>query len=456
MNPWEQYATELVIDLYELTMGASYLEEDMFGEATFSLFIRDYPRHRAFFVSAGLERLLDMISGFRFHEDSLRYLELTGKFKQSFLDYLREFRFTGTIRAIPEGRLFFTQEPVLEVTAPIIEGQLIETLIINTIQLETMIAGKAARCVHAARGRGLIDFGLRRTHGVDAGVGAARATYLAGFLGTSNVLAGKIHGIPIFGTMAHSYVTSFRLEMDAFLAFARTFPDNTVLLIDTYDTVHGARQAVEVARRLATEGKGLLGVRLDSGDLVALSREVRHIFREAGFPQIRIMASGGLDEIDLRDLLEAGAEIDIFAVGTRVGVSADAPYLDMAYKLVEFEGRPVLKLSSGKKTWVGRKQVYRFHDHRDRMEEDVLSLLSELPPDGGEPLLQKVMENGERLIPPESLQDIRSRFASEWEKLPEQYRKLEPEELYPVAISQALQDMDRLTVRERKTLEGWR
>ncbi len=360
------------------------------------------------------------------------------------------------MRAIPEGRIFFANEPVVEVTAPITEGQLLETLVLNVVQLETLIASKAARCVHAARGRSLIDFSFRRTQGVDAGVKAARTSYLVGFDGTSNVLAGKLYGIPVFGTMAHSYVTSFEHELDSFLAFYRTFPENTVLLIDTYDTVSGARKAVEVARIMAADGKVLKGVRLDSGDMAALSREVRRLFRESGLEGVSILASGNLDEFKIQELIEAGAEIDVFAVGTRMGVSSDAPYLDIAYKLVEYDGRPILKLSSGKKTWVGRKQVYRLHDAQGMMKEDILSLLSERQVEG-EPLLTVVVDEGKRRNPPESLSAIRERFSRDWNALPPPCREIRPTEGYPVKISRALEELDTRTVEDkRREIEGGR
>src|SRR5271157_3981847 len=308
MKPWEQYAPELIADLYELTMAESYFQEGMTGEATFSLFIRDYPADRSCFVSSGLESLLQILPDFRFSGESLRYLVSLGKFSTGFIDYLRGFRFSGSIRAIPEGRIFFVDEPILEVTGPIIEAQVIETLVLNVIQLETMLAGKAARVFAASSGKGLIDFGMRRAHGVDASLKSARASYLVGFKGTSNLLAGKIYGIPVFGTMAHSYVTSFPCELDAFHAFTRAFPDNSVLLIDTYDTIAGALKAVEVARTLREKGKELLGVRLDSGDLADLSKRVRFILDEAGFPGVTIMASGNLDEYQIEKLLNSGAQ----------------------------------------------------------------------------------------------------------------------------------------------------
>jgi len=446
MNPWEQLAPELLTDLYELTMAASYFRESMFQEATFSLFIRDYPPHRSYFVAAGLEHLLELLRGYRFREDSIDYLRQTGRFSSAFLDYLSTFEFTGSVRALPEGRIFFADEPILEITAPLIEGQLLETLVINVIQLETLLASKAARCVEAARGRGVIDFGLRRTHGIDAGLKAARASYLAGFLGTSNVLAGRLYSLPVFGTMAHSYVTSFPTEMESFNAYAACFPENTVLLIDTYDTLSGARKAVAIARRLAAQGKSLIGVRLDSGDLATLSREVRAILDGAGFPDVRIFASGTLDEYQIEKLLEAGAAIDLFAVGTRMGVSADAPYFDIAYKLVEYGGRPILKLSPGKKTWVGKKQVYRFRDKDRAMVRDELCLVSE-PSPGGEPLLEPAMEKGVVVRPVESLETIRARFNADRSALPLPYRAVRAGERYPVQISASLEALEEETVK---------
>ncbi len=451
MKAWERYSPELVTDLYELTMGESYFNEKMSGEATFSLFIRDYPTARSYFVSAGLEALLDALPDFRFSEESLRYLVSLEKFSTGFIDYLRGFRFSGSIRAIPEGRIFFAQEPIVEVTAPIIEAQIVETIVVNMIQLETMFASKAARVYGAACGRGIIDFGMRRTHGVDASVKAARASYMVGFSGTSNLLAGKICGIPVFGTMAHSYVTSFPSELDAFNAFARTFPDASVFLIDTYDSISGALKAVEVAKAMLEKGKKLLGVRLDSGDLSDLSRKVRLILDEAGLPYVKIMASGNLDEYKVESLVKGGADIDSFAVGTRMGVSADAPYLDIAYKLVEYEGRPVLKLSTGKRTWIGKKQVYRSYGADGKMEFDCVSLFDSGRVEG-EPLMELVMNGGERSHQPEPLSEIRSRFLDEWQKLPEELKAISSSPVYRVEVCDSLRELNsevtRLKMRE--------
>ncbi len=454
MNPWERYAPELVTDLYELTMAESYLGEGMTGEATFSLFIRDYPAARSYFVAAGLESLIQILPAFRFSDESLRYLVSLGKFSARLIDYLRDFRFSGSIRAIPEGRIFFAEEPILEVTAPIIEAQVIETLVLNVIQLETMLASKAARVFAAASGKGLIDFGMRRAHGIDASLKAARASYLVGFMGTSNLLAGKIYGIPVFGTMAHSYISSFPCELDAFHAFAHAFPDNSVLLIDTYDSIAGALKAVEVAAALREKGNKLLGVRLDSGDLADLSRKVRLILDQAGFPDVKIMASGNLDEYQVERLLSGGAQIDFYAVGTRMGVSADAPYLDIAYKLVEYEGRPILKLSTGKKTWIGKKQVYRFYGAHGKMNFDRVCLLDSARQEG-EPLMELVVKGGQSVRAPESLLEIRARFSNEWRRLPEKLQAIHPGQVYPVEVCQSLKELDSKTalLKRREEVE---
>ena len=327
----------LFADLYELTMAACYFENGMFAPATFSLYIRKYGPHRSYLVSAGLEEVLDFLERFQFMPDELDFLQSTGLFSIDFLNYLERLRFTGELFAIPEGRLFFKDEPILEITAPVIEAQLIESFIINAVNLQVSIASKAARCIHAAGGKNLVDFSLRRTQGTDAGMKVARASYIAGFGGTSNVLAGKLYSIPISGTMAHSFVLSFEEEIEAFRAFARTFPDRTVLLIDTYDTVSGAKKAAAVGREMLEGGHMLKGVRLDSGDIAKLSKEVRRILDEAGLKEVIIFASGGFDEFEIEEVLSKGARVDAFGVGTKMGVSADAPYNDIAYKLVEYQ-----------------------------------------------------------------------------------------------------------------------
>jgi nicotinate phosphoribosyltransferase len=429
----------LFTDLYELTMAASYFRERMQGEATFSLFVRRLPARRAFLVAAGLEEVLGFLEGLEFSEAALRYLRSLDMFERRFLDFLAEVRFTGSVRAVPEGTVLFADEPLVEVTAPIVEAQLVETAIINFVHLQTVLASKAVRSVLAARGRPIVDFGLRRTHGIDAGMKAARCAFIAGAAMTSNVLAGCHEGIPPTGTMAHSYVMAFPDELEAFRAFARAFPRGTTLLIDTYDTVAAAHKAVTVARELERRGARLAGVRLDSGDLVQLSRDVRRILDDAGLPGVRIFASGGLDEESVARCLDADAPIDAFGVGTRMNVSADAPYLDIAYKLVRYGGRDVLKLSPGKATWPGEKQVYRLRGADGGFARDVLALRDEPAPDGrAEPLLGTVMAAGRRHEAAPSLAAIRERCAQQVAALPGTLRRLVTDDRYVVEPSARL------------------
>jgi nicotinate phosphoribosyltransferase len=415
----------------------------MFAPATFSLFIRAYPPDRGYFISAGLNDVLSYLEDFHFSEDDLAYLESLEMFPQDFLHHLSTLSFTGEVHALSEGRIFLKDEPVLEITAPLIEAQLVETFVINTMNLQVSIATKASRAVHAAGGRRLVDFSLRRTQGTDAGMKVARAGYIAGFDGTSNVLAGKAYGIPTFGTMAHSFVTSFEEEIEAFRAFSRTFPDNTVLLIDTYDDLQGAAKAIEVAKEMAARGEKLRGVRLDSGDMAEISREVRRLLDEEGLPEVQIFASGGFDEHKIATVVEEGGQIDAFGVGTKLGVSADAPYTDMAYKLVEYDGRPVMKLSTGKKTLVGRKQVFRhksaasFHDTIGLRDDSV----------EGEPLLKLVMKEGRRDDDaPGAVADIRQRFFDEFKRLGDGYKALKDPVPLEAALSSSLENLQRNVV----------
>jgi nicotinate phosphoribosyltransferase len=437
--------TAMLTDLYEFTMAEVYFREQMFQPATFSLFIREYPPHRSYFISAGLQSVLDFLESMQFAPDDLEYLNSTGLFSREFLDYLAEFRFTGEVVAIPEGRLFFRDEPVIEVTAPLIEAQLAETAIINMVNLQVNIAVKVSRCVHAAQGRSIVDFSLRRTQGADAGMAVARSGYIAGMSATSNVLAGKTLGIPVAGTMAHSFVTSFKKEIDAFRIFAETFGDRTVLLIDTYDTLVGAEKAVIVAKEMAARGRRLRGVRLDSGDMVELSRKVRGLFQRKGLAYVDIFASGGFDEFKIDQSIRNGGEIDAYGVGTKMGVSADSPYTDIAYKLVQFDGRPVMKLSSGKKTLVAPKQVFR-KEKMGRMTEDTIGLREEMLE--GEPLLRTVMRGGERTAERESLETIRSRFKEEFAKLAAESKSIKKPRMYPVGISDRLERLQQ-KVRHR-------
>lgn len=428
----------LFTDMYQLTMAQSYLEHQQDQPATFSLMIRKYPPHHTYMVAAGLASVLAYLEQVRFSASALTFLRQTGRFSTDFLDYLATWQFQGEVTALPEGTVFFINEPILEVTAPIVAAQLVETFLVNAIHVQTLIASKASRCVQAARGRSLVDFALRRTHGTDAGMKVARASYLAGFDATSNVLAGHVYGIPLSGTMAHAYVSSFMDELKAFRAFAATYPEHTVLLIDTYDTVQGARRAAIVGQEMAQRGQRLLGVRLDSGDMTALSKDVRAILDEAGLPEVRIVASGGYDEYGIAQALQDGACIDIFGVGTKMGVAAETPYFDMAYKLVKYAGRPIMKLSPGKVTLVEDKQVWR-RSVAGQYVEDTIALRHEtLAAPDTRPLLQHVMRAGRTLMPQPSLAESRQHHASEMACLAEPCKRLQGGAVYPVQLSAAL------------------
>ncbi|HUF01571.1 MAG TPA: nicotinate phosphoribosyltransferase [Gaiellaceae bacterium] len=443
----ERSPSGLLVDLYQLTMGESYVAEGSSErEATFSLFFRTLPEGWGYALAAGLEDALRYLEQLRFTREDLAYLEESGRFSARFLARLQALRFGGSVRALPEGTAVFSSEPLLELTAPLLEAQLVETMVLNEVHLQTVIASKAARSVDAAQGRTLVDFALRRTHGGEAGLKVARASYLAGFDSTSNVLADRRYGIPIAGTMAHSYVESFESELDAFRAFARSYPDDAVLLVDTYDTLEGTRRAVVVARELAEEGHRLRGVRLDSGDLLELSKGARAILDDAGFADAVVFASGGLDEHGIAELLGAGAPIGGFGVGSKMGVSADAPFLDMAYKLVELDGRPVLKLSTGKATLPGRKQVWRVRDG-GVARHDVIGL--DGPPGEGEPLLREVMRDGQATWS-EPLAESRDRARRERESLPEPLRRLEAA-AYEVRVDPKLE-----ALRERHAADARR
>ena len=424
----------LFTDLYELTMAAAYFKNSVTADATFSLFIRKYPPQRNYFVAAGLEDTLHELESYRFSDEDLGYLKKTGLFNSDFISYLENFKFSGHVFAMPEGSIFFANEPVVEVTAPVIEAQIIETFLLNTIGFQTMIASKAARCIHAAQGRDLIDFSLRRTQGYDAGMKVARSTFIAGFTATSNMTAGQVYKIPISGTMAHSYIQTFKSEYDAFIAYKKTFPQNSVFLIDTYDTLEGAQIAVKVAKEMKKEGDPLVGVRLDSGDMAVFSQQVRKILDDAGLFEVKIFASSGFDEFKIADVLARGAKIDAFGVGTKIGVSADAPYFDIVYKLVRFDDRDVRKLSPGKATLAGEKQVFRITDNQGRYREDYIGLRDD-DVVGAERLLEPVMKNGKILSPLPSLQDIKNRFKRNFSALDTQYKSLHDTLTYPVKLT---------------------
>ena len=431
----------LFADLYELTMAQAYWQHGHNAPATFSLAFRNLPPDRGYAVFAGLEDALDHLEALRFTDTDVAYLRSLGLFDAAFLDWLPSLRFTGEVRAMGEGELVFAEEPVIEVTAPVIEAQLVETAVMNAIGLQTMLATKAARVRYAAQGRTVVEFAARRTHGEEAADRLARASYLVGFGGTSNVRAAARYDIPPVGTMAHSFISSFPMEAEAFDAYADSFPDTSTLLVDTYDTLEGVRRAAETGNRLRDTGHALHSIRLDSGDLLALSFASRKVLDDAGLTDVQVFASGGLDEFDIEALLEAGAPIDGFGVGTKLGVSADAPWMDWAYKLAEYDGAPVLKLSEGKTSLAGRKQVYRQSDSNGIYTDDTLALEDEqFPEEDGAPLLTHVMRGGQRTSPTPTLTELRERFAANFARVPKRYKTLRSPELYPVHHSWALEE----------------
>jgi nicotinate phosphoribosyltransferase len=423
----------LSTDLYELNMAASYLRRGMDGLATFSLYVRDMPKQRGFLVSAGLDDCLGFLESFSFEEEELEYLASIG-FDRRAIDDFRDVRFEGEVWAVPEGRIVHAKEPIVEVTAPIAQAQLVEAVLLNQVTLHTTLASKAARYVLAAEGTTLVDFAFRRAHGVEAARAAARGSAIVGFEATSNVEAARELGLLVTGTMAHSFISAFDDERDAFRAFAEDHPHRTTFLVDTYDTLGGVRNAIEVIREMDPPGE--VGVRLDSGDLDRLSREARRILDHAGLGHAKIFASGGLDEHEVAELVRAGAPVDAFGIGTQLGVSADAPYVDAVYKLVEFDGRPVLKLSPAKATAPGRKQVWR------GPSEDVLGLRDEAAPGPNhEPLLVPVMRAGRRLAPPATLREMHARFEADLAGLPVKAARLTHPEHVIAHRTEALADL---------------
>ncbi len=436
--------SSLLTDQYELTMLQAYWAEGLTDRAVFSLFVRRLPETRNYLLAAGLDAALTYLENLRFSDEAIAYLSSAGFLRPDFVEWLAELRFTGDVRAVPEGTPVFAEEPLLEVEAPLPEAQLVETFVMNQVHVQTLLASKGARVKAAAEGRNVVDFGLRRIHGADAGLKAARAFYIAGLGGTSNVLAGKLYGIPVTGTMAHSYIQAHDDEMEAFRAFVREFPD-TVLLVDTYDTLDGVRKVVRLAEELG-DAFAVHAIRLDSGDLVALSRSARDILDDAGLQRVRIFASGGLDEWRVRDLVRADAPIDGFGVGTNMGVSADAPSLDIVYKMTGYAGQGRVKLSSGKSTLPGGKQVFRIEDDGGVAVRDVIARDDEEL--HGRALVRSVMRNGRRLTEgSEDLERARRRAADGVAHLPRRLLELEPADPpYPVEISSdLLQERDRIT-----------
>jgi nicotinate phosphoribosyltransferase len=428
----------LTTDLYELNMVQAYLDRGEDKEAVFEFFVRKLPPRRGFLLAAGLEDALQYIETMRYSDSEIAWLKSTGRFRDNLIDYLKDFRFTGAVHAIPEGTVCFAPEPLLRITALLPQAQLVESRLINILHFQTLIASKAARMVLAAPGKGLSDFGLRTAHGAEAGLFSARASYIAGFAGAANVLAGERYGIPVVGTMAHSYVQVHDNEKQAFEDFARARPEGVILLIDTYNTEAGARKVIELYPKLKADGILIRGVRIDSGDLIAMSRKVRGMFDDAGMQDVIILVSGGVNEDVLQKMMTEKAPIDGFGIGVSLDVSTDAPALDCAYKLQEYAGIPRRKLSEGKATWPGRKQVWRAYDAQGRMAGDVLSV--ETDKQAGETLIVEVMRGGQRLAPAPTLAQIRECAAAQLQRLPEPLQRLEAFD-YPVTISDTLKTL---------------
>jgi nicotinate phosphoribosyltransferase len=434
-------SSALLTDLYQLTMLQTYFDEGMNETAVFEFFVRKLPAGRNFLVAAGLEQLLDWLENLAFSHEELDWLAGCGRFHARFVESLADLRFSGDVDAMAEGTVFFPDEPIVRVVASLREAQLIETRLINLLQFQTLTATKAARVRLAARDRLLVDFGSRRAHGAEAALLSARASYLAGFDGSSEVLAGMRWSMPLFGTMAHSYIQTHEEELAAFEHFARSHPKSTTLLIDTYDTEAAAQALLPLAEKLAREGIAIQAVRLDSGDLGEHARKVRAILDGGGAANIRIFASGNLDEYAVQALLDSGAPIDGFGVGTRMNTSADHPYFDCAYKLQEYAGAARRKRSEGKATWPGRKQVFRRFDATGRMVGDTLTLEVDSPP--GTPLLARAMRGGRRLAPAPPLTEARERAKRQLAALPPDLRRLDAAAPYPVEVAAPLQALAR-------------
>jgi nicotinate phosphoribosyltransferase len=428
----------LLTDLYQLNMMAAYLEYGFTETAVFELFVRKLPSRRGFLMTAGLEQALQFLEGARFTSEDINLIRGLGPFSENFLDYLRSFHFSGDVDAMPEGTVFFPDEPILRVTGPLPEAQFVETRLVNLVHFQTVIASKAARMVLAAPGKSLIDYGLRRAHGAEAGLLAARASYVAGFGGTATVAAGLQFGIPVYGTMAHSFVQAHDDEILAFEHFAHSHPQGLVLLIDTYNTERAARRAVALAPRLEAQGITISGVRIDSGNLGEHARQVRRILDDGGLAAVKIVASGGLDEDALLVLSRAGAPIDSYGVGTSLTTASDAPALDCAYKLQEYAGTARRKRSEGKATWPGRKQVWRRYDNSGRLAGDLVSVANDRQE--GEALLRPVMRGGRRLPGIPDLAGARNHARDQLARLPPALARLEPYH-YPVEIAPQLREL---------------
>ncbi|MEM2637206.1 MAG: nicotinate phosphoribosyltransferase [Candidatus Korarchaeota archaeon] len=439
----------LLTDLYELTMAQAYFKNNINYKSTFDLFVRSLPQNRGFLIFAGLEQVVDYITNLRFNSDAIEFLKVNG-FADDFLSYLEKFKFSGDVVAFQEGTPFFAEEPVIRVTAPIIEAQLLETAMMNIVHFQTLVATKAVRCALAAKGRNIVDFGLRRAHGTDAGIKAARAAYIGGAVATSNVLAGKIFNIPITGTVAHSYIMAHKEEKDAFRSFAKVYPNKLILLVDTYDVKKGVENAIAVAKELSIP---LRAVRIDSGDLIENAWVARKILDEAGFRETKIVVSGDLDEYKIEEICSRDAPVDMFGVGTRLVTSSDCPYLGMNYKLaaIEVDGQVIgtMKLSEGKRTLPGIKKVTRIIEKGMAVRDMIGCEDEEIE---GVPLQKVVIKNGEVVARPEPLSVIRDRVKEEVALLPPEVRKLRGAGSYPVVLTEKLEAL--LAAASKNAVKG--
>ena len=453
----------LATDLYQLTVSAAFFEHGFSERGSFEVAMRRMPPGRGFMIAAGVERLIEALEEYRFDDAAIAHLDSLQLFKPDFLDFLSRLRFTGSVRALPEGTIFFAGEPILEIEAPLIEGQLIETLVLNQLGFASIVATKAARCFAVAGGRRLVDFGPRRAHGIDATLIAARSSYLAGFHGTANLLAGKRYGIPIFGTMSHSFVMAHESERDAFENFVTSFPKLSTLLVDTYDTVHGVENVAAVAAKFRDAGVKVQGIRIDSGDLDSICRKARRILDSAGLGDITIVASGNLDEYKIADLADSGVPIDAFGVGTALAVSDDAPAADFTYKLVDYHGHGRMKTSSGKISTPGRKQLFRachangafYADLVGIADEGAATVAREFKPAASKTLelLETCFENGHRVMPRPTLTEARERVMNGLTALDARYKMLRRPAQYPVRNTAALGALvisEKLRVEKRQ------
>ncbi len=440
----DKKSMSLLTDLYELTMAQSYFNAGMNHTAVFDFFVRRV-KNRSYMVSAGLEQVLFYLENIKFSDEDIAYLKHTGEFSDDFLQYLKNFRFSGEVYAADEGELLFENEPFVRVEAPLIEAQIVETFIINTMQISILVATKALRCYSVARKTALVDFGLRRAHGTDAGMKAARSAYIGGFAGTSNVLAGKIFDIPIFGTMAHSFILAHDSEKEAFEHFAKTYPENSIFLVDTFDTIKGVKNAVDTVKKIGLDK--FKGIRLDSGDIEVLAKESRKILDAAGFCDAMIFVSGGLNEYKIEELLDKDAPVDGWGVGTELVVSADVPYLDCAYKLVEYNDVAKMKLSTGKITLPSKKQIFRKY-RNGKILKDTIGLHDEKIE--GTPLLKHYMSKGKIIKEIPDLQSIKMKTVESFDTLPPDLKSLKSRAEFRPVLSHALMEV---TKREKKRLE---